>query len=143
MTLHQHLNKQVANLAVLFIKLHHYHWYVKGSEFFSLHEKFEELYEEVNELYDTFAERLISINGNPASNMKTYLSLTSLKEATESKTPDMLSALINDLKLLVDELKELLDVSQKNNDEPTADLAITTIASLEKHIWMFSATAAK
>lgn len=26
------------------MKLHHYHWYVKGQNFFTLHVKFEELY---------------------------------------------------------------------------------------------------
>ena len=35
------LNKQLANNTVLWTKLHNYHWYVKGPNFFSLHAKFE------------------------------------------------------------------------------------------------------
>ncbi|HVH95332.1 MAG TPA: ferritin-like domain-containing protein, partial [Bacillus sp. (in: firmicutes)] len=42
------VNKQVANWTVLYVKLHHYHWFVKGHHFFTLHEKFEELYDEAN-----------------------------------------------------------------------------------------------
>ena len=38
------LNQQVANWTVAYTKLHNFHWYVKGPNFFSLHEKFEELY---------------------------------------------------------------------------------------------------
>ena len=30
------LNTQVANFSVLYMKLHHYHWYVKGESFFTL-----------------------------------------------------------------------------------------------------------
>ncbi len=40
------LNTQVANFSVLYMKLHNYHWYVKGENFFTLHVKFEELYTE-------------------------------------------------------------------------------------------------
>ena len=32
------LNKQVADWSVLFTKLHNFHWYVKGPQFFTLHE---------------------------------------------------------------------------------------------------------
>lgn len=137
--LYNALNKQVANLSVFFTKLHHYHWYVKGPEFFTLHEKFEELYDEANELYDEFAERLIIIGGNPVSNLKGYLQITSLKEANESRTSDMIAAVVNDYKLMVQELKALVVLSQDLEDEVTADLAIGTLTSFEKNIWMLGA----
>ena len=31
------VNKQVANWTVLYTKLHNFHWYVKGPNFFTLH----------------------------------------------------------------------------------------------------------
>ena len=34
------VNKQVANFSVMYIKLHNFHWYVKGEQYFTLHEKF-------------------------------------------------------------------------------------------------------
>ncbi|MGO4274881.1 Dps family protein, partial [Paenibacillus sp. TAF58] len=40
------LNKQIANWGLLYVKLHNFHWYVKGNQFFTLHVKFEELYNE-------------------------------------------------------------------------------------------------
>lgn len=131
------LNKQVSNLAVLFTKLHHHHWYVKGPAFFTLHEKFEELYDEVNELYDEFAERLLTIGGKPVSNMKGYLRDTSLAEVDGNLTTDeMVKMVMNDFKIIIAELKEGIVISQDLNDEVTADLFIGTIASLEKHVWM-------
>jgi len=46
------LNQQVANYGVLFVKLHNYHWYIKGPDFLTLHEKLEELYTWVSEQYE-------------------------------------------------------------------------------------------
>ena len=140
MTLHQHINKQVANLAVLFVKIHHFHWYVKGTDFFVLHEHLEKLYDEVNDTYDTVAERLIAIGGKPASNMKNYLSLTSLVEAsTEASSKDMIKSLVEDLTSMVAEFKELIKVSTESKDDSTADLFIGLVTLFEKRIWMYSA----
>lgn len=137
--LHNGLNQQVANLATLFTKLHHFHWFIEGKGFFTLHEKFESLYDEVNELYDAFAERLIIIGGKPASTLSAYLKLTTLKETETLDSKLMVDELINDLKQLVTEFKALTKESQSLEDEQTADMLIGAVASFEKHIWMFSA----
>lgn len=139
--LYQALNKQVANLSVLFTKLHHFHWYVTGPNFYPLHVKFEQFYDEVNELYDAFAERMLMIGGQPVSNLKGYLAITSLKESSgNEKADEMIAHVLDDFKLLVTELKEVLILAQDQADEATADMLITTIASFEKHVWMLSAT---
>ncbi|MCD4826675.1 MAG: DNA starvation/stationary phase protection protein [Acholeplasmataceae bacterium] len=135
------LNKQVANLSVFFTKLHHYHWYVEGPQFYQLHEKFEALYDEMNELYDEFAERLLMIGGQPVSNLKSYLELTSLKEASGKEAPMVMAKhILNDIKLINTELKEALLIAQELGDEVTADMLIGTMASFDKHIWMLTAT---
>lgn len=139
--LYQVLNKQVANFSVLFTKLHHFHWYVTGPQFYQLHAKFEEFYDEVNELYDAFAERILMIGGAPVSNLKGYLAITSLKEASGTERPeDMVRHILDDFKLIATELKEALNISQDLGDEVTADLLIQTLSSFEKHIWMLNFT---
>ena len=67
MTVTKQLNQQVANLSVLYVKLHNFHWFVKGQNFFQLHEKFEELYDEVTEIYDEVAERILMIGEKPVA----------------------------------------------------------------------------
>lgn len=136
--LYNGLNKQVANFALMNIKLHHFHWYVKGPNFFTLHVKFEELYKEFIELYDDFAERLIIIGGKPSTLLKNYLQMASISETTATVASDMITELVNDLKLLSIELKQLTVIANDLNDDQTADLLIQTVASFEKHIWMFS-----
>ncbi|MFP3855078.1 MAG: ferritin-like domain-containing protein, partial [Anaerolineales bacterium] len=38
------LNTLIADFTVFYQKLRHYHWNIKGEEFFMLHEKFKEIY---------------------------------------------------------------------------------------------------
>lgn len=141
--LHDLLNVAVADFNVLFVKLHHYHWYVKGLNFFQLHEKFEAYYDEMNELFDEFAERLLTIGGTPASSLDAYLKLTTLKEETQVKSAnEMLLSIKNDFETIIKNLKESLEVAGDANDEVTVDLLVTTIASLEKHVWMLNFTLA-
>lgn len=85
MTLHNELNKQIANWSTLYIKLHNYHWYVKGSQFFTLHEKFQELYEEAALHVDEIAERLLAVKGKPIATMSDYLKTSSIKEANNNE----------------------------------------------------------
>lgn len=135
--LHDFLNKQVANLSVLFTKLHHHHWYVKGDKFFTLHELFENYYDEVNELYDEFAERLLTVGGNPISNLKGYLEVTSLSEVkSDLDAKEMVKMVHDDFSLIVAELREGIVIAQDLGDEVSADLFISTSATLEKHVWM-------
>lgn len=134
------LNQQVADLNVLFVKLHHYHWFVKGPQFYTLHEKFEEIYDQINGLYDEYAERLIIIGGTPASSLESYLKLTTLDEATESKTDEMIRSVIKDLTVIIKTNEEIMVVAGENNDEVTVDLAVSTNGELEKIRWMLEFT---
>ncbi|MDY0214390.1 MAG: Dps family protein [Bacilli bacterium] len=138
--LHTGLNKQVANLSVFFVKLHHHHWYVKGYTFYKLHEKFEEFYDEVNELYDALAERLLMVGGKPYSTLKDNLAHASIKEAKGGeKMEEMVEETLNDYKLLQKEFYELIKLGQEEGDEITVDLLIGAVSNFDKHIWMLSA----
>lgn len=143
MSLAKGLNQQVANLAVLFVKLHHFHWYVKGPSFFSLHAKFEELYDEVNELYDDFAERLLTIGEAPASTLKDYLAIATLKEGLPGLSSiEMVKSLHADISQLIKEFTAVLREAQAAGDEGTADMLIQAISNFEKTNWMLRATLA-
>ena len=48
-TLIKELNQYLSDLAVFYRKLQNYHWNVKGSDFFVVHEKLEEYYNKIND----------------------------------------------------------------------------------------------
>ncbi|TWI56134.1 starvation-inducible DNA-binding protein [Halalkalibacter nanhaiisediminis] len=131
------LNKQIANWSILFVKLHNYHWYVKGPQFFTLHAKFEELYNEASLHIDELAERLLALKGSPVATMKEFLETSSVKEAQGSQDAEaMVSELVEDFDILIDELKEGMEAADSLGDETTADMLLAIHQSLEKHNWM-------
>ncbi|WP_028563082.1 Dps family protein [Paenibacillus pinihumi] len=139
-TIHQILNRQIASWSVLYVKLHHYHWYVSGPQFFTLHAKFQELYEEAALHVDELAERLLALQGKPLARMSEYLEAASVQEAKDGETAEqMVDTLIADYSVLIAELKEGMAAAQGQNDETTADLLLAIHTGLEKHVWMLKA----
>lgn len=134
------LNRQTANWTLLGVKLHHYHWYVSGSQFFSLHAKFEELYTEAATYVDDLAERLLAIGGKPASTMTQYLALSELKEAIGGESAkEMVVQLVKDFTLVAEELTSAIASAEELSDQPTADLLIGIRTNVEKNVWMLNA----
>lgn len=133
------LNKQIANWNVLFVKLHNYHWFVKGQQFFTLHLKFEELYTEAAGYIDQLAERVLSIGGRPIATMREYLAEASVKEASGGeKAIDMAAAIVTDFKIVITELKAGMKEAENAGDEATSDMLLGIRSSLEKHVWMLA-----
>ncbi|KPB03293.1 Dps family protein [Bacillus sp. CHD6a] len=134
------VNKQVANWSVLYIKLHNYHWFVKGPEFFTLHEKFEQLYGEAAIHIDELAERLLAIEGTPVGTMKEILEISTIHEAEGKETAEqMVQSIASDFSTLIEELKEGMEIADKVGDETTGDMLLAIHQSVEKHNWMLHA----
>ncbi|KKB73225.1 MULTISPECIES: Dps family protein [Bacillus] len=134
------VNKQVANWTVLYVKLHNYHWYVKGKDFFTLHEKFEELYTEAAQYIDDLAERLLAMQGSPVGTMKECLEISSIKEADGGETAEqMVQNIHDDFLTVAEELKSGMELADEVNDETTGDMLLAIHQTIEKHNWMLKA----
>jgi starvation-inducible DNA-binding protein len=134
------VNKQVANWTVLYVKLHNYHWFIKGHHFFTLHEKFEVFYDEAAGYIDELAERLLSIGGKPIGTIKECLEIATVKEATGSEgEQEMVKTIYADFSLLINELKVVIGLAEKEEDQGTADILVGIQKNLLKHMWMLQA----
>ena len=137
MNLEKMLNEQVANLIVFYVKLHNYHWFVNGTEFFRLHELFEALYDETTEHYDEVAERMLMLELISVATLKGSLELATLKEATNKEsTNEMIQSVLNDYLHLNERFGKTLELAEEAGDDVTADVMTTIRASFQKHIWM-------
>ncbi|MEF2967606.1 Dps family protein [Paenibacillus sp. M1] len=138
--LEKQLNLQIANWTVLYTKLHNFHWFVKGPNFFTLHEKFEELYNEAAGNIDELAERLLAIGGKPVATLSESLAIATLSEAKGGETPEgMVAAVVADFGVVIDELKQGMAAAEAAEDEATSDLLLGIVSALEKHNWMLNA----
>lgn len=139
-SLYNALNVQIANWSLLYTKLHNFHWYVKGENFYTLHAKFEELYDQVTGYMDDVAERLLAIGGRPVATMKEQLELSTLLEATGNESANqMVSSVVEDFATLSGEMSDAITLAEELSDHPTADLLTGIRGEVEKAAWMLNA----
>ena len=136
------LNTNVANLQVLYVKLHNYHWNVRGAQFFSIHQVTESYYDYIAEQYDAIAERILQLGAKPLTTLKEYLDNATLQEeqGKDFEPPYILDRLIEDFNQLKKDFKEISDLANEINDQTTVAMADENVAWLEKAIWMLNAS---
>jgi len=133
------MNKVLANYHVFNQKLRNYHWNVKGSDFFDLHEKFEELYTSAVTNIDEVAERIRVFGKTPMSTLAEYLQVSDIKETGTDLTPiEMTGQVLADIETLDGFLVEVAEAANEVGDMATMDLMNSMIRSLEKQHWMLT-----
>lgn len=139
------LNQNIADLHILYVKLHNYHWNVKGMQFMPIHNMTEEFYNYVAELYDAVAERVLQLGDKPFSSVKEYLEHAQIKEesANDFSAEQVLAGVIADFEYLLSAYKELLSIAEEQQDVSTANIVSDTIQWLEKSLWMLKASSKK
>lgn len=140
-TLVNFLNQLLSNQFVLYVKLHRYHWFIQGKNFFVLHKQFEEMYDQIAQDLDEVAERILMINGKPLATMVKYIKEATLEEASaDDEEHEIIQQLVSDLQQMVSEIQDQgLPEASRLHDSPTEDLLIGIQSNLEKYIWMLRA----
>ncbi|HBC4358077.1 TPA: DNA starvation/stationary phase protection protein [Staphylococcus aureus] len=132
------LNQQVANWTVAYTKLHNFHWYVKGPNFFSLHVKFEELYNEASQYVDELAERILAVGGNPVGTLTECLEQSIVKEVAKGYSAEqMVEELSQDFTNISKQLENAIEIAGNAGDDVSEDMFIGMQTSVDKHNWMF------
>jgi starvation-inducible DNA-binding protein len=135
----QSLNLLLANLHVHYQKLRNYHWNVTGSDFFDLHERFEEEYNEVKVEIDEIAERIRVFGHTPVSTLKEYLDMSEIKETgTDLTGNEMVKEVLNDFEILLSFMVDALEASGEIGDVATEDMLTGYIKRTEKVHWMLT-----
>ncbi|MEK5267687.1 MULTISPECIES: Dps family protein [unclassified Heyndrickxia] len=139
------LNQELSNFTVLYIKLHRYHWYIQGKNFFTLHAYFEDLYQAFSKQMDVLAERILAIGGRPLATMSKFLDRKTLVEASaDNEEGELLQQLREDLAQLAKEILETgIPLAEERKDDATVNLLTRFLARFDKDIWMLDAMADK
>jgi starvation-inducible DNA-binding protein len=134
------LNQYVADVAVIFIKLHNIHWNIIGKDFLELHEYTEELYNYFFKSYDEFAEILKIKNKSVYGSMQDYLKVSTLRELGTSslKSDESLKIIRDDFNMLLITLKKLKDFAYEEKDITISLIVENEIKFLEKQVWFIS-----
>ena len=134
------LNILLANYSVFYQNTRGAHWNIKGDQFFVLHPKFEELYDNLVLKIDEIAERILTLGHVPNHNYSDYLKVSTIKESKEVHNgKKCIEDILNSFKVVIDLQRELLEITDKANDEGTNALVSGYITEQEKDVWMYNA----
>jgi starvation-inducible DNA-binding protein len=134
------LNNLLANYSVHYQKLRNFHWNVKGSDFFDIHEKFEEQYNAAKVAIDDIAERIRVFGQTPLSTMQDYIEQSDIKETGTNLTGlEMVREIIKDYEILLESMFKVIETALGNGDSGTEDMIKGFVKQTEKNHWMLTA----
>jgi starvation-inducible DNA-binding protein len=112
------------------------HWNVKGPLFAALHELFDKQYQELGNAIDEVAERIRAL-GEPVMGQITALAQTAITDIPPTGNPQKLThSLLEAHELVIRNLREAVDATEKLGDNVTSDFLIGLMADHEKTAWM-------
>lgn len=125
---------------IMFLKLSGFHFTLVSPTFFTLHSKLKDLYNIFLNLYDATNERLMQLSSIPVASLKSVRSYaTDIAEFEEvnSVTADyIIDVISNDFKIIIDEIRNAIKISNQNNDYVTADILTKYLTDIEAQFWM-------
>ncbi len=133
------LNGLLANYQVFYMNTRGFHWNIKGSNFFELHLKFEEIYNNLQLKIDEIAERILTLGYTPLHSYSDYLKKSEIKEKTNSTDgKKSLAEVLSALEIIIALQREILSLSADAGDEGTNALMSDYIREQEKLTWMYA-----
>lgn len=134
------LNSLLANFQVYYQNLRGLHWNIKGKSFFELHVKFEEFYTDSQEKIDFIAERILTLGGTPLHTFTDYSELSKVPVGKNiTQDIEAVNLVVTSLTELLKIERNILEESDKAEDEGTNAMMSDLIAEQEKTIWMLRA----
>lgn len=134
------LNHLLANYQIFYMNVRGYHWNVKGSDFFELHAKFEELYTDLLTKVDEVAERILTLGHKPVHAYSDYIALSHIQEDKDVHDGNTcVKGVLAGFQTLIELQRELLSLASDADDEGTASQAGDYIREQEKTVWMLNA----
>jgi starvation-inducible DNA-binding protein len=132
------LSRLLADTYTLYLTTHNFHWNVTGPMFNTLHTMFMEQYTELWNAVDPIAERIRSLGHVAPGSYRQFGQLTSLKDVPTSppKALEMVRILVEGHEAVARTARSIFPLTDRANDEPTADLLTQRLAVHEQTAWM-------
>lgn len=130
-------NNYLANIGVMYVKLHNLHWNVKGVQFKAVHEYLETIYDYFAATLDKVAEFIKMEDGYPHAKLVDYLEVASISEL-ESKdyaVSEALEILLGDIVILNDQALYLHNFADKIDNFTLTNILEDNISEYRKIIW--------
>ncbi|QLE58287.1 DNA starvation/stationary phase protection protein Dps [Nostoc sp. TCL26-01] len=135
------LNQTLAATLDLKTQAKQAHWNVKGTDFYQLHELFDELAGELEEFIDTVAERITALGGYAVGTVRTAAKASILPEfpfdILDGK--EYVAALADRFAPYAKHIREAIAKTDDLGDADTADLYTEISRTIDKRLWFLEA----
>lgn len=133
------LKKLMANYQVYYHKMRNKHWNIEGTDFFELHEEFENEYNDAKKNIDLIAERIRVFGVLPDMTLREVLKISQINESKDKMNSfEMVKDVLQDYETLHELLLDVINAALETGDIGTENLIADFILDLEKRHWMFS-----
>lgn len=135
------LNQQLADTFDLYSQSKQAHWNVKGSQFYQLHELFDELADQVEDYIDLIAERATALGGTALGTVRMAAGASRLTEYPLDGGGSMqhVEALAVRFAALAATTRAAIAGADDLGDADTADLFTEVSRGLDKGLWFLEA----
>jgi starvation-inducible DNA-binding protein len=135
------LNEQLADIFDLYSQAKQAHWNVKGSDFFQLHELFDELADELRGYADMIAERATALGGDAMGTVRMAAANSRLEEFKPGihDSMEIVAMLADRYASLAETTREAVDTAENMGDMSTSDLFIEISRGLDMRLWFLEA----
>src|SRR3954454_7575999 len=132
------LNQILADSMILYSLYKKHHWLVAGHTFYQLHLLFDKHAEEQLELIDLLAERVQSLGGIAVSDPRHVAEITKIGRPPNGReeVPAMISRLLEAHEVIIKEVREAIDATEKNDDWGSNDILMSDVLRTnELQVW--------
>jgi len=139
--LEQDLNVLLASTFGMALKTQNYHWNVMGTNFYQLHEFYEEVYDDLYEHVDIIAEAIRSMGQFPAGSLSEYVELSQIAEDEEVVFDSFVQVnnLVKANDVMIRIIKIAMTAAKDEDAEDILDLLVNRLRQHKKHGWMLNA----
>lgn len=124
------------------IKAQNFHWNVEGSDFYQLHNLFEDIYSEVYGAVDDFAENIRKIKAYTPASLERFSALSAVSDEVEILDPQaMVQELLADSEKMQEIMKILFTEAEARGHHGLSNFLADRQDAFAKHAWFLRATA--
>ena len=131
------VNSLIADSFALYVKTKNYHWHLAGPHFRDYHLMFDEQADMLLESLDVLAERVRRIGGTTIRSVGHVGRLQSIADDNDDfvTAVEMLDRLLADNRHIAHKQREGIEICERNQDTPTANILQDLLDTTEKRIW--------
>ena len=131
------MNQRLADAIDLQMQMKQAHWNVKGPNFISLHQLFDQVDEAVESYVDLIAERVVQLGGVAEGTVRMSAARSRLVEYPMgiSEGPAHVEAVARALSTFAHEVRNMIDEADELDDAVTADLFTEVARGADKWLW--------